>query len=97
MNQNDYVPHPIDTSDVELTEEICELAEMLARNTHEVWAQGRMAQGWVYGEETDPVAGTHRCLIPYEDLPESEKEYDRRTSQETLRLLLKLGFEIKRK
>ena len=36
----------------------------------------------------------HPDLVPYEDLPEDEKEYDRNTAQETLRLIMKLGFKI---
>lgn len=36
----------------------------------------------------------HPYLIPYEELPEEEKEYDRGTSVGTLKLILKLGFRI---
>jgi ryanodine receptor 2 len=37
------------------------------------------------------------CLVPYDELPESEKAYDRDTSVETLKLITKLGFRIIRK
>ena len=40
---------------------------------------------------------THPCLVPYDELPESEKDYDRATSQETLKLIMKLGFDISKK
>lgn len=92
-----YVPHPVDTSDVTVNDEILALAEKLAENTHEVWARGRMAEGWVYGEKTDPDRKTHCMLVPYSQLTESEKDYDRRTSLETLKVLLKLGFSIEKK
>lgn len=93
-NKNTYVPQPIDTSDVVLPEELDALAEMIAKNVHEVWSAGRIAEGWTYGEERNDVEKTHPCLVPYEELSESEKEYDRNTSQETLKLILKLGFGI---
>ena len=55
-----------------------------------------MAQGWSYGEERNDAEKKHPCLVPYEDLSEEEKAYDRNTSQETIKLILKLGFNITR-
>lgn len=94
-NDSAYVPAPIDTSDVVLPEDILALAEKLAENTHEVWAQGRINDGWTYDEQRDDAGKKHPCLIPYSQLSESEKEYDRATALETLKLILKLGFSIK--
>lgn len=93
MKKN-YVPQPVDTSDVKLPAELDELVEMIAENVHEVWAQSRMEQGWVYGEERNDELKQHPCLIPYEELPEVEKAYDRDTALGTLRLISKLGFRI---
>lgn len=90
-----YTPNPMDTSNITLPPEITdEVLEILARNTHEVWSLGRIQEGWTYGKEKDSVKKTHPCLIPYDDLPESEKEYDKRTSCESLLVLLKLGYKI---
>lgn len=89
-----YTPQPLDTSDVRLPKELEELVENMAKNVHEVWAQGRIEQGWTYGEERNDALKKHPCLVPYEDLPESEKEYDRNTAVSTLKLILKLGFTI---
>ncbi len=96
MSKKSYIPQPVDTKDVELPEELKVLAEEIARNVHEVWSKGRMADGWKYGEERNDAEKLHPCLVPYEELTESEKEYDRNTSQETLKLILKLGFRIMR-
>lgn len=93
----EYKPNPIDTNDIILSNEILQLAEELAKNTHEVWAEGRIKEGWTYGNKRDDEMKEHPCLIPYENLSEEEKEYDRRTSMETLKLIQKLGYEIKRK
>lgn len=95
MNK-EYKPKPIDTSDVVLPPDLEQLAEKMAKNVHEVWADSRLAEGWSYGEERDDAKKTHPCLIPYEELPEEEKEYDRNTSIGTLKLIMKLGFKIVR-
>lgn len=92
-----YKPEPIDTSDVQLGADIMELCELIAKNTHEVWAEERMNNGWVYGQMRDDEKKHHPCLVPYEELDESEKRYDRNTSIETLKLIVKLGYEIKKK
>ena len=96
MKTNNYIPQPIDTSDVQLPEELNTLLEAMAKNVHEVWAQTRIAQGWKYGPERNDAEKLHPMLIPYEDLREEEKVYDRNTSVETLKLILKLGFIIEK-
>lgn len=89
-----YVPHPEDLANVKLPDKLNELAEQIAKNVHEVWSQNRMNEGWTYGPVRDDEKKTHPCLVAYEDLPESEKDYDRATSQETLKLIMRLGFSI---
>lgn len=91
-----YIPTPIDTSDVELTEELLQLVELLAENTHDNWAAGRIAEGWIYGPVRNDGLKQHPCLVDYDDLPESEKEYDRITSMETLKAIRKLGWRIEK-
>lgn len=93
MNQT-YTPAPLDTRDVELPKELNKLIEEMARNVHDVWAQGRIAEGWTYGEQRDDKRKMHPCLVPYEELPDAEREYDRQTAVQTLKLILKLGFKI---
>jgi len=92
-----YTPQPIDTSTIQLPESINELVELLARNVHDTWAKGRMQEGWTYGPERDDVRKTHPCLAPYNELPESEKEYDRNSVRETLKAIMALGYVIERK
>lgn len=89
-----YIPQPIDTSDIILPDNLMALAEELAKNVHEVWAKSRMEQGWTFGEERNDEKKKHPCLLPYEELFEEEKDYDRNTSQETLKLIVKLGYSI---
>lgn len=86
----------MDTQSIQIPEELKSLAEKMSKNVHEVWAQTRIAQGWTYGEERNDTEKKHPCLVPYEELSEEEKEYDRNTSIETIKLILKLGFKISR-
>lgn len=91
-----YIPNPVDTKSVKLPTELEPLVEDMAKNVHEVWAQTRVSQGWTYGEERNDANKKHPCLVAYEELSEEEKTYDRNTSVETLKLILKLGFKIVR-
>lgn len=94
QNSEDYQPQPSDTSDIRLPEELENLVEQLARNVHEVWAQSRVEQGWTWGPVRSDAFKTHPSLVPYDELPEEEKQYDRNTAVGTLKLIMKLGFNI---
>lgn len=89
-----YEPKPVNTSDVQIPEELAELTEQIAKNVHEVWASGRIAEGWVYGVERNDAKKETPCLVSYEELPEIEKDYDRNTAMGTIKLILKLGYKI---
>lgn len=89
-----YKPKPLDTSEIQLSEDLLELKERIAENVHDVWAQGRIKEGWVYGEKKDDEKKTTPLLLPYDQLSESEKEYDRNTALETLKMIIKLGYKI---
>lgn len=91
-----YIPNPLNTENIELPKELLELTEQIAENVHEVWAAGRIAEGWTYGDVRDDAKKQTPCLVPYSELPESEKEYDRNTALETLRLILGLGYRIEK-
>lgn len=90
----EYAPKPVDISDVELDSSLMELVEVMAKNVHDVWAETRIKDGWRYGETRNDERLEHPCLIPYEELPDSEREYDRNTAIGTLKLIHKLGFKI---
>ncbi|HEX5736352.1 MAG TPA: RyR domain-containing protein [Blastocatellia bacterium] len=89
-----YKPKPIDTTGVKLSDDIVELTELLAKNAHDIWAQQRMAEGWRYGPERSDARKEHPSLVPYEELSESEKEYDRNAAIETLKAIIALGYRI---
>ena len=92
-----YDPSPIGLDDVELSEDLSELQEAIAENAHEIWAKNRRDQGWSYGPERNDQKKETPDMIPYCNLPESEKLYDREMAMQTLKLVKKLGFEIVKK
>lgn len=89
-----YEPRPIDTAKVELSGELLQLTEQLAENAHDNWARRRLSEGWTWGPVRDDAAKKHPDLVPYDDLPESEKHYDRDTAMETLKAIIALGYRI---
>ena len=97
MDKIKYTPKPVDTSDVSLTSDMLELTELIAKNVHEVWAKQRIEEGWTFGPIKNSELKTTPCLVPYENLSESEKDYDRNTALETLKLIQKLGYKIEKK
>jgi ryanodine receptor 2 len=81
---------------VKLTDDILDLTELLARNAHDIWACQRLADGWRYGPRRDDARKEHPSLVPYEELPESEKEYDRSTALETLKAMIARGYRVEK-
>lgn len=90
----EYSPRPIDISDVVLNPEIIELREAIAENAHEIWAENRKAEGWTYGPERNDALKQTPDMVPYAQLPESEKHYDREMAMQTISLMRKLGYDI---
>ncbi len=91
-----YQPKPIDTCNIELPNELLDLTEKIAENVHENWAEGRIKDGWTLGEVRDDTLKTTPCLVPYNELSEEEREYDRVTAIETLKSIVALGYKIEK-
>ena len=89
-----YIPQPLDTGNIKLSPDLMELIEKIATHVHETWASGRIAEGWQYGKVRNDKRKEHPCLVPYHELSETEKEYDRKTAMESLKAIERLGFKI---
>ena len=94
---SNYIPHPVDTSDIVLDSRLNDLVEAMAENVHEIWARTRIEQGWKYGQVRNDDLKEHPCIVPYSELPESEKDFDRNTAMGTLKLIMALGYTIEKK
>lgn len=93
----EYIPHPIDLTEIHFDKCIAEDIEKIAQNIHETWAQQRMLQGWGYGEQYDSARKKHPCMMEYDELPEVEKDMDRATVEQTIRMLIWLGYSIEKR
>lgn len=71
-----------------------DILEKIANKIHDRWMAKRIEEGWLYGSERNEKKKEHPCIVPYEELSELEKEYDRATARETLLSLDELGYEI---
>ena len=96
QTSNNYTPTPADTTNIQLPEELMALAEAISKNVHEVWAQNRINEGWTYGPVRDDQKRQTPCLVPYDQLPEEEKAYDRNTAFGTLKFIVAQGFKIEK-
>ena len=92
-----YTPETIDTSHVTLASVLEDLVERLARNNHDHWARKRIDEGWRYGPRRNDSKKEHPDLVPYDQLSESEKEYDRKTVVEALKAIIALGYEVRKR
>lgn len=91
-----YSPHPLDTSLISLPSQLERDVELIARHNHDVWANGRIQEGWSYGHERNDKLKTHPGLVPYEELSEAEKDYDRRSVIESLKGAMALGYTVQK-
>lgn len=89
-----YSPKPVNTDHIVLPDGLLQLTEQIAENVHDVWAVSRISEGWTFGPERNDELKETPCLVPYSELPEIEKEYDRNTALQTIKLILSLGYRI---
>lgn len=80
--------------DADIARQLPGLQEILAEQVHNKWAEGRRQEGWSFGAERNDAEKLHPGLVPYDQLSESEKAYDRATAFETLRTVLQHGYQI---
>ncbi|MDB6139599.1 MAG: hypothetical protein JWO94_2671 [Verrucomicrobiaceae bacterium] len=94
MSASTYLPVPLDTSMVVLSPDLAALTEKLAENAHELWSQERISQGWKCGPERSDARKEHPGLVPYDELPKPEQQFDRNTALGTLKAILAMGYQI---
>lgn len=95
-DEKTYHPKLIDLKHVELPNGYDELREAIAENAHDMWALERQSEGWTFGPKRDDSKLETPDMVPYAQLPESEKQYDRNMAEDTLKLLTALGYKIEK-
>ena len=71
--------------------------ELLSRMEHDRWWRDREADGWTFAPEKDAERKKSPYLLPWQELPEEIREYDRDTVRGLPALLAEAGFHIVRK
>ena len=66
----------------------------MAELEHERWVSERLTAGWVYSKERDASKKISPYLVPWNELPDEIKEYDRQTIRALPDLLASVKFEI---
>ncbi|XP_052827801.1 ryanodine receptor isoform X7 [Octopus bimaculoides] len=92
LQGNGYKPCPLDLNTIHLNEKMEELVDLLAENTHNVWAKDRIKQGWTYGLCEDNVNKRSPYLVPYSKVDEHIKKANRDTASETVKTLMAYGY-----
>ncbi len=96
LDPNTYYPQPDNLDDIELSESMKALAEKMASKLHDAWAIERESEGWTWGQKRDDSKLLSPDLIPYEQLPETEKRYDYIMAESTIKQLISLGYKIEK-
>jgi len=89
-----YRPAPIETAGISLSPELEAHLERLAEHVHDLWSLRRMEEGWTIGATRSDQVRTHPNLVPYAELGERDKNYDRMVARETLKAVIALGYRI---
>lgn len=71
-----------------------DVMERLAEAAHKVWMDGKLRDGWKYGPVTDKPKKIHSCLVPYNQLSETDKESDRDMVRGIPKILAAAGYKM---
>lgn len=96
VDKKTYYPTNLDLKQVELPDGFEKIREDIAKIVHDRWALERQSEGWTYGPKRDDFKLETPDMVPYAQLPESEKQYDRLMAEDTLKLLTALGYRIEK-
>ncbi len=70
--------------------------ELMAQMEHESWVEEKSSEGWKYRPAKDTAKKTSPYLVPWNELPEEEKDKDRNQVRELPEFLAKARFQIYR-
>jgi hypothetical protein len=83
--------------EAELFEFTPEEVEILGRMEHDRWMDDLRKRGWRYAPgKKDPAKKTHPCLVPWEQLSDEVKDYDRNFIRELPKILAEVDLQVYR-
>lgn len=68
--------------------------ERYAVAEHDDWMRGKERFGWVYNPERNDKLKHHDCLLPWEKLPEEQREKDRNAARNVVKLANIAGMKV---
>ncbi|MEX2162424.1 MAG: RyR domain-containing protein [Anaerolineales bacterium] len=68
--------------------------EMLSQAEHERWMRAKLADGWIHAAESSREKKENRGLLPWDQLPEDEKEKERDMVRGIPVILARAGYAI---
>lgn len=68
--------------------------EEVAASVHDAWVKEKLKEGWKSSDHRDLKKKLDNRLVPYDELSEDDKKYDRITAQATVKALKKAGYII---
>lgn len=93
-DQPQYNPQPINTSVVNLDNDLNSIIQKFSEHYHDAWASRKFEAGWAYGEQWSDSQKAHPRLKPYNMLNDYEKERYKDPVREALKALLAIGWTI---
>eukprot|EP00002_Diphylleia_rotans_P021370 TRINITY_DN4160_c0_g1_i4.p1 TRINITY_DN4160_c0_g1~~TRINITY_DN4160_c0_g1_i4.p1 ORF type:complete len:1093 (+),score=211.13 TRINITY_DN4160_c0_g1_i4:154-3432(+) len=75
---------------------IKDLIDVIAEHVHDQWTLTKLNDGWKYDPVRDNGKKQHPMMVPYKDLTENEKSYDKNMAKQSIRLIVSLGYTIKK-
>lgn len=90
-----YVMHPTKRKVKPIRFDDAEV-ELMAEMEHGRWIVERLRSGWKYGSKRDAINKISPFLVPWKDLPDKVKDYDRNAVRNWPALFSQAGLEIHR-
>ncbi|XP_075257500.1 ryanodine receptor 2-like isoform X3 [Convolutriloba macropyga] len=91
---NGYKPAPYDIAIVQLGPVMSKLVELLAENTHNIWAEAKIARSWTHGAQDSASMKRTPLLTEYKNLDPVARKGVRNSAVEAIKLIVVLGYRI---
>ena len=85
---------PPGSSEADTRQAIEQNLELLAEGEHDGWVESRQRNGWEKGEPRNTDRRIHNRLVPYDQLPESEKQKDREAVKHYMEIVATAKYQI---
>ena len=71
-----------------------ETIEQYAIEEHDDWMSGKIKDGWSYAPTRDDIQKKHNCLVPWSQLSDMYKEYDRDVAKNVIKLAAMVNMKV---